>query len=143
MARQGTPNGGLDEIAERVYVNGSDFTLVAYTNEHDSLGADTVTADLVQPDEENGYAPIVLDGNWSASNGVTTYTHPAGPEADPNGNPTWFASDAWSAPVTGVAIVSGSRVLHFFDHRDGSGDPTTFVAAAGKRLTVDLATLLA
>lgn len=143
MARQGTPNAGLDEITERVYVNGAAFTLVAYTNSHDSLGADTVAADLVQPDEENGYAPIVLDGVWQTSNGVVTYTHPAGPEADASGNPTWFATGSWSAPVTGVAIISGSRVVHFMDHRDGNGDPLTFTASAGKRLTVDLAALVA
>src|SRR4051812_49331422 len=120
MARQGTPNGGLDEITERAYVNGGDFTLVAYTNAQDSLGPTSMAADLVQPTQSNGYAPIVLTGTWSTSGGVLAYVHPAGPNADALGNPTWFASGAWSAPVTGVAMIFGGRIVHFFDHRDGA-----------------------
>lgn len=143
MARQGTPNGGLAEITERVYVNGADFTLVAYTNTQDSLGANTVAADLTQPTSANGYAPITLNGTWSTNNGVVTYTHPAGPNADALGNPTWFATGAWSAVVTGAALIFGSRVLHFMDHRDSAGNPLTFTAAAGKRFSVDLAALVA
>lgn len=141
--RQGTPIGGLAEITERVYVNGADFSLVAYTNAQDSLGPNTVAADLVQPSSANGYAPIVLNGTWVTSNGNVTYTHPAGPNADALGNPTWFATGAWSAAVTGVAIIMGSRVVHFMDHRDGAGSPISFTAAASKRFTVDLATLVA
>lgn len=141
MARQGTPNGGLAEITERVYVNGADFTLVAYTNTQDSLGPNTVAADLTQPTSTNGYAPILLTGTWSTLNGVVTYVHPAGPNADAAGNPTWFASGAWSAPVTGVALLYGTRVVHFHDHRDAASAPITFTAAAGKRLTTDLSTL--
>jgi hypothetical protein len=143
VARQGTPNGGLNEIAERAYVNGADFTLVAYTNTQDSLGPNTVAADLTQPNQTNGYAPIVLNGTWSVSNGVLTYQHPAGPNTDTLGNPGWFPTGAWSADVTGVALISGSRVMHFHDHRDGNGDPKTFTAANGRRLTVDLSTLVA
>lgn len=143
MATQGTPNGGLNEIAERVYVNGADFTLVAYTNAQNSLGANTVAADLTQPTQANGYAPIVLNGTWSVTNGVLSYAHPAGPNTDSLGNPGWFPSGVWSAPVTGVALISGSRVMHFFDHRDGNGVAASFTAAAGKRFVVDLATLLA
>lgn len=143
MARQGTPNGGLNEIAERAYVNGADFTLVAYTNAQDSLGPNSVAADLTQPTQANGYAPIVLTGTWSVNNGVETYLHPAGPNADALGNPTWFASGAWSAPVTGVALIFGARIVHFSDHRDGAGVAATFTAASGKRLSVDLAALAA
>lgn len=143
MARQGTPNGGLAEITERVYVNGADLTLVAYANAQDSLGPNTVAADLVQPTVAAGYAPITLNGVWATDNGVVTYTHPAGPSADAVGNPTWFASGAWSAPVTGVAVIFGSRVVHFMDHRDGGGSAISFTAAAGKRLTVDLSTFVA
>lgn len=143
MARQGTPNGGLNEIAERAYVNGADFTLVAYTNAQDSLGPNTVAADLTQPTSANGYAPIVLTGTWTSTNGVLGYSHPAGPNADALGNPGWFPTGAWSAPVTGVALVYGSRVVQFYDHRDGAGVAASFTAAAGKRLVVDLTTLLA
>ena len=143
MARQGTPNAGLDEIVERAYVNGADFTLVAYTNTPDSLGPNTVTADLTQPTSSNGYAPIVLTGTWSTNAGVSAYQHPAGPNADALGNPTWFPSGAWSAPVTGVALIYGTRVVHFRDHRDAAGNPLSFTAAAGKRLTVDLQALVA
>lgn len=143
MARQGTPNGGLVEITERVYVNGADLTLVAYTNAQDSLGPNTVAADLTQPTSSNGYAPIVLSGDWVSNNGIVTYTHPVGPNADALGDPAWFPTGAWSAPVTGIAIVIGTRVLHFMDHRDGAGLPITFTAAAGKRLKVDISTLVA
>lgn len=143
MARQGTPNGGLDEIIERAYVNGADFTLVCYTNAQDSLGPNTLAADLVQPTQTNGYSPLVLNGTWTTNAGVTSYTHPAGPNTDGFGNPGWFPSGAWSGGVTGVALIAGSRVLHFMDHRDGAGLAATFVAAAGKRLVVDMSTLMA
>ena len=140
MARQGSPNAGLTLIAQRVF-EGPDYTLVAYTNTQDSLGPDTVAADLTQPTQANGYAPILLNGTWGYSNGVASYTHPAGPNTDEFGNPTWFPTGTWSATVTGVAIVFGSTVQHFMDLRDGAGSPVTFVAAAGKRLTVDLVNL--
>jgi hypothetical protein len=143
LATEGTPNGGLDEITERAYINGADFTLVAYTNAQNSLGASTAAADLTQPTSSNGYAPIVLNGTWSSSGGVLTYTHPAGPNADALGNPGWFPSGAWSAPVTGVAMIFGGRVIHFYDHRDGAGTPMSFTAAAGKRFIVDVQSLIA
>jgi hypothetical protein len=143
VGRQGTPNGGLNEIAERAYINGADFTLVAYTNAQDSLGPNTVAADLTQPTQSNGYAPLVLNGTWSVNNGLLAYAHPAGPNTDSLGNPGWFPTGAWSAGVTGIALLAGSRVLHYCDHRDGAGTPATFVAAAGRRLVVDLATLVA
>jgi hypothetical protein len=141
VARQGTPNGGLDLITTRVYVDGADLTLVCYTNTQDSLGLGTVAADLTQPDQSNGYAPIVLDGTWSTDDGVVTYTHSAGPNTDVLGNPAWFPTDAWSAPVTGVAMIYGGIVVHFMDVRDGNGDPTTWVAALGKRFPVDVSSL--
>jgi hypothetical protein len=143
VATQGTPNAGLDEIIRRAYINGAAFTLVAYTNAQNSLGANTLAADLTQPTSSNGYAPIVLNGVWSTNAGVLAYVHPAGPAADALGNPTWFASGAWSAPVIGIALIYSTYVIHFMDHRDGAGSPTTFVAAAGKRLTVDLQALVA
>lgn len=142
MARQGTPLGGLDEIIERVY-SGPDYTLVCYTNAQDSLGSSTLAADLTQPTEANGYAPILLIGTWSFSGGVATYAHPEGASGDALGNPCWFASGSWSAAVTGVAMVYGSRVQHFMDLRDVFGAPITFVAAAGKKLAVDMTTLAA
>lgn len=141
MARQGTPKGGLNEITKRVYEDGADLTLVCYTNTQDSLTADTVAADLTQPTVANGYAPIVLTGTWSRSDGVVTYTHPAGPSADEFGNPGWFPTGTWSAPVTGVAIIYGSAVVHFMDNRDGGGTPNTFTAASGKKFIVDMATV--
>lgn len=128
MARKGTPSGGLLEIGERVYVNGADLTLVAYTNSPDSLGATTVAADLIQPTVANGYAPILLNGTWSVdSNGVVTYDH-----GTPD-DPTWEASGTWSAPVTGVAIIYGARVIHFKDYSDVGG---SWTASAGRKLAV-------
>lgn len=135
MARRGTPKGGLDEIAERVYVNGADLTLVCYTNAANSLGPDTVAADLAQPTESAGYAPITLDGTWSSQDGIVTYEH-NGP-SDPD--PVWTASGAWSEPVTGVALITGTRVVHFKDYRE---DGTQWVASAGRKLRVSLAELM-
>jgi hypothetical protein len=141
MARQGTPTGGLVEITKRVYIDGPDLTLVCYTNTADSLGSSTVAANLTQPTVANGYAPIVLSGTWVTTDGVLSYTHPAGANADEFGNPGWFPTGTWSAAVTGVAIIYGTAVVHFMDNRDSGGSPTTFVAAAGKKFTVDLATV--
>ena len=67
MATKGTPNGGLDLIADRVYTSGADFTLVAYQNAADSLSAATVASDLTQPATANGYAPITLNGTWTST----------------------------------------------------------------------------
>lgn len=132
MARKGTPNGGLNEIGERAYVNGADFTLVAYTNAPNSLGPTTVAADLVQPTVANGYVPIVMTGTWSINNGILTYDHP--------GDPEWVATGTWSAPVTGVAMIIGSRVQHFRDFND-AGD--SWVAAVGRKLRVNITELVA
>lgn len=133
MARSGTPKGGLNEIAERVYVNGADLTLVAYTNTPDSLGPDSVAADLVQPTSANGYAPITLNGTWATNNGIVTYDH-----GTPD-NPTWTATGTWSAPVTGVAMIYGSRIMHFRDYNDSGG---SWTAADGRKLAVDVTNLV-
>lgn len=129
MATSGTPHAGLDVIATRAYVDGADFSLVAYTNAADSLGDATVTADLTQPTSANGYAPITLDGTWSTSDGVITYVH-----STPT-NPTWTATGSWSGVVRGVAIVYGTDVVHFKDLA------SAFTASTGKKLAVDLSTV--
>lgn len=129
MATQGTPNAGLDDIASLAYVSGA-LTLVAYTNPGNSLGSTTVAADLTQPTSSNGYAPITLNGTWTSVNGVLTYIH-----STPT-NPGWTATGAWSANVSGVAIIRGSVVRHFKDLA------SAFIAAAGKKLEVDLASVL-
>jgi hypothetical protein len=129
LATQGSPNEGLDDIASLAYFSGA-LTLVAYTNPGDSLGPTTVAADLNQPTQVNGYAPIVLDGTWSTDNGVVTYLHSTGV------NPRWVALGAWSAPVTGVAMIRGSVCRHFKDL------DSAFSAAAGKPLEVDLNSVL-
>ena len=130
MATVGTPNGGLDVIGDRVYVSGADFTLVAYQNAADSLGSSTVVADLTQPATANGYAPILLDGTWTVSNGVLGYTH-----STPT-HPKWNATGAWGSDVIGVAIIFGTAVIHFKDLA------SPFTAAAGKTLQVDLDTVV-
>jgi hypothetical protein len=129
MATSGTPYGGLDDIATLAYVSGS-LTLVCYTNTADSLGATTVAADLTQPTTANGYAPITLNGTFTSTNGVLTYVH-----STPT-NPTWTATGAWSATVTGVAIIRGATVRHFKDLT------SAFVASTGRKLAVDLASVL-
>jgi hypothetical protein len=129
MAVSGTPKGGRDDIAELAYRDGPDLTLVCYTNTADSLSADTTVGDLVQPTQANGYAPIVLDGTWSTTDGVVTYVHSVGT------HPRWIATGTWSGTVTGVALIRGTRVRHFKDNL------TPFVAAAAKVLEVNISTL--
>lgn len=128
MAIKGTPKGGLQDIAELAYTSGL-LTLVCYTNTADSLGPDTVAADLVQP-TGGGYAPIVLDGTWSAPDGVTTYVHSVGT------HPRWTATGTWSATVTGVAMIRGARVRHFKDNT------VPFTAVAAKVFEVNISTLV-
>jgi hypothetical protein len=127
MASQGTPNSGLDDIAAAAYVSG-ELTLIAYTNAAGSLGAGTVAGDLVQPAQNNGYTPIVLDGTWASVNGVVTYDHP--------GFPTWSTTGAWSAVVTGVAILRAGILRHFKDL------DSAFTAASNKKLAVDLLSVI-
>jgi hypothetical protein len=132
MATAGTPNLGLDEVGRSAYTNHADYTLVAYTNARNSLGALTDATDLVQPDVLNGYSPILLDGVWSSTNGDVTYVHPGA-----NPYPRWTATGSWNLPVTGVAIVSGATVLHFMDLSTAN-----FVPVNGSWLQVDLATIV-
>jgi hypothetical protein len=134
MAVVGTPNSGLDDIGALAYVSGA-LTLVAYTNTANSLSSTTVAADLTQPSSANGYAPIVLDGTWSFSNGVITYVHSAGPN-NFSGNPGWQASGSWSGIVTGVAIIRGTSCRHFKDL------DSAFTASNLKKLVVDLSTVV-
>ena len=132
MATSGTPKEGLDLIGDRAYVAGADLTLVAYTNTANSLDADSVYATLTQPTSSNGYAPILLDGTWTSTDGIMTYVH-----STPT-HPTWTATGAWSATVTGIAIVSGtSTLVHFKDLS------VAFTAANGRKLAADLDTVLA
>jgi hypothetical protein len=129
LATQGSPYGGLDDIAALAYVSGA-LTLVCYTNTADSLDENTVAADLTQPSTANGYAPITLDGTFTPDNGVLTYVH-----STPT-NPTWTCTGTWSATVTGVAIIRGTTVRHFKDL------DAEFVASTGRKLAVDLASVL-
>lgn len=133
-----TPLEGLQLIAKRVFVDGPDYSIVAYTNAQGSLGLSSVYADLVQPASANGYAPIVLDGTWSPNEGVSTYVHSAGASNDGFGNPCWYPTAGWGADVTGVAMVYLGIIQHFLDLRDGSGKLTTFTAAAGKKLATSI-----
>src|SRR5215470_5109651 len=120
MSNKGTPSAGLQEIARRVFT-GPAYSLVAYTNTQGSLGAATVASDLIQPTQANGYAPIVLNGIWSFTAGIATYVHSGGATDDGFGNPCWYPTGAWSAPVTGVALIYNSIVQHFVDYVDATG----------------------
>lgn len=134
MATRGTPKVGLSDIATLAYVTGQ-LSLVAYTNAADSLGPNTVAGDLTQPTAANGYAPITLNGTWSSIDGVTTYTHNV---SDPvlGAKPIWTATGTWSATVTGIAMLRGGVIRHFKDNA------VPFVAAAGKKLAVDITNLV-
>jgi hypothetical protein len=136
MATSGTPNGGLDEIGRSAYVNHADLTLVAYTNARDSLGPASAASNLVQPAVQNAYAPIVLDGTWTSVNGDLTYQHST-VNIRGTQHPGWTATGAWSAPVTGVALVYGSILMHFYDLTSAD-----FVPVNGSFLDVDLATII-
>lgn len=131
MATFGTPNEGLSYIAGKVDITGV-LSLIVYTNTADSLTSSSVYADLTQPTSTGGYAPILLDGTWSISNGIATYVH-----STPT-HPTWTATGVWSATGRGVAMVnvSATKILHFKDLTN------PFVAALGKKLEVDLSTVV-
>lgn len=137
MANKGTPTEGLAEIARRVF-GGPAYSLIAYTNAQGSLGASTVFANLVQPSQANGYAPIILNGSWDYTAGVATYIHPAGSTNDGFGNPCWYPTGSWSGVITGVALVYNGVVQEFSDLVDGTGALTTFTAAAGNKLAVSV-----
>jgi hypothetical protein len=141
MPNKGTPAEGLAEIARRVF-SGPAYSLIAYTNAQGSLGPTTVYANLTQPSQVNGYAPIVLNGTWSFTAGVAAYTHPAGASNDGFGNACWYASGAWSGAVTGAALVYAGIIQHFMDLVDGNGALTTFTAAAGGKLAVSVPSLV-
>ena len=123
--------GDRDELADRAYISGADFHLVAYTNTADSLSDTSVYADITEPASANGYAPILLDGTWSSTNGVITYVH-----STPT-HPSWAATGGWGATVTGVAIVYNSATLVHWKDLD-----VAFSAADGKRLEIDLDTVI-
>lgn len=134
MAIKGTPFQGRDNlIIPRVYTG---LTLVLYVNLPDSLGESSVAADLVQPTGA-GYAPIVLNGVWSAASGVATYDH--GTPDDPFWQSTEPSAN-WSQPITGAAIIAGAGpyLLHFQDNPDGQ-----VVMTPGQKFVVDLSNLVA
>lgn len=141
MATSGTPNGGLDEIGESAYKNHPAYALVAYTNARDSLGPNTLATNLLQPLVQNGYAPIALSGPWTSVNGDVSYTHPVVNPRTGHAFPFWLASGAWSAAVTGIAMVYGARVIHFAD-LTVLGVPQDFVPVNGSWLEVDLLTII-
>jgi hypothetical protein len=140
--RQGTPLGGRNRYLSRTLLEGEDCTLIAYTNTQDSLGNSTAPGDLTQPNQANGYAPITLPkAGWTISNGIATYAQPPAANFDADGNPCWIATGSWSAGVAGAALIQNGAVLHFYDHRDGNGDPLTFTAQSGRKFVVDLSAL--
>lgn len=132
MASQGSPKAGRSEIARRVYPQGGACSFVCYTNPQNSLGDDTLAADLTQPPLANGYAPITLAQiGWSVANGVATYLDPA-----TSSDPIWICTADWGVTVNGVAMVFGATVMHFKDL------VVPFTATRGKKLAETLANLL-
>jgi hypothetical protein len=75
MATNGTPYGGRDSIiAPSTYKEG--LRLRLYTNTLNSLDNNSQVSDLTVPTGE-GAGDILLDGEWSSTNGVVTYEkHP-------------------------------------------------------------------
>lgn len=138
-ASKGTPNEGREEYGRRIFVLGPAYSLVLYTNAAMSLDEDTATyADLVQPTQANGYAPILMTGTWVVTGGICNYTHPSDPATnDGFGNPCWYPSGTWSAAVNGAALVYAGKLQAFMDL------PAAFIAAAGKKLGVTISNLVA
>ncbi len=135
MATSGTPNEGRDNIiSNRVYTTGT-LDLRLYVNLANSLDADTVFADLVEP-TGTGYAPITLSGVFSEADGVVTYDHGTPDDASFE-NTNAEGGDNWSQVITGVAMTDGTYVLHFQDLL------TPVTMTPGKKLTIDLSTLIA
>ena len=135
MATSGTPKEGRDNIiSDRVYTTAT-LDLRLYVNTADSLDADTVFADLVEP-TGTGYAAISLTGVFSEADGVVTYDH--GTPDDPVFENTNAAGGAnWSQAITGVAMTDGTYVLHFQDL------VTPVTMAPGKKLKIDISSLIA
>jgi hypothetical protein len=130
MATRGTPNEGRDLMAARIYVN---CTMVLYVNAADSLTESSVAADLVQP-TGTGYVPISLNGVFASLNGVVQYDHGTPDEV------VWqntHASNNWSQDITGAAILSGGKILHFHD----AATPVTMTP--GQKIAVDVQSLIA
>lgn len=134
MAAKGTPYQGRDLIiAPRVYTG---LQLVLYVNLQNSLSDLSVYADLVQP-TGTGYAPISLSGVWLSAQGIITYDH--GTPDDPIWQNT-HASNNWSQPVSGAAIIGGAGpyLLHFHDFADGQ-----ITMVPSRKIAVNLSTLVA
>ena len=126
MATVGTPFSGLTQLGAWTYQT-YDLTLICYINSQNSLNDNSVFGDLIQPTVANGYAPITLNHTvWVNTNGIMTYSP----------NPTWSASGVWSATVNGYAIYYSTTLLHFKDLS------VPFNAASGKKLTIDLTTVV-
>ena len=113
-------------------LQGNATTLVAYSNTGGTLSQSSVYTDLTLITTANGYAPITLSAaGWTFSNGVLT-----------RANETWSATGVWSAVMTGYAITFGSVLLMYRDLTDSGDVPAPFTAAAGKKVRVDLTTVL-
>lgn len=127
MATFGTTNEGKDNIiAANVYTASLEMGL--YTNTANSLTTDSVLADITEP-SGTGYARVTLNGSWSASNGVVTYT--------PNIKFENTGATSWTGDVTGSFITDGTYLLHFKDRTGGAVEMT-----AGKVLEVSISALL-
>lgn len=135
MATKGTPDEGQDDvIGTRLYTTGT-LQLRLYTNLADSLDESTVFADLTEP-TGTGYAPIVLSGVWTFTDGVVTYDH--GTPDDPVFENTESQGGSnWSNDITGVFMTDGIYVLHFQDL------VTSVTMTPGYKIRVDLSTLIA
>lgn len=128
MPTYGTTDEGKDNIiATAIYT--SSLKIGLYTNSADTLGSDSVLADIVET-SGTGYAQQSLNGTWAFTSGVVTYT--------PNIQFTNSdASAAWSPDVTGVFISDGTYLLHFLDRPAGAK-----TVAAGETIEIDISTLI-
>ena len=137
MATSGTPNEGLDAISNRVYTSDGTLQLRLYVNLADSLDADTVFADIVEP-TGTGYAPESLTGVFSETDGIVTYDDGT-PDDVIFENTESEGGSNWSQAVNGVILydVTNNAVLHFND----LSVPITMTP--GKKLKIDLSTLIA
>jgi len=139
MATFGTPYEGRDEIiVPLVYQYLSDnsvLNLGLFTNSSGTLGPTSLIGDISEP-SGTGYAAYALEGTWSSSNGVVTYSDgsPANPQFENTGGTDWVGD------ITGAYISGAPGVTYYLLHFKFFSSPITL--QPGQVLEIDISSLL-